>query len=126
MNSPVNTYLQQQVSTVSQEKLVLMLYDGEIKFLKKALESIAAKNIQEAHYNILRAQDILMGLMSGLNMSTGQIAENLFNLYEYMHSRLVEANIYKDTSIIEEVLTMIIDLRNTWNQILKTTKVVNQ
>jgi len=126
VNSPVNTYLQQQVSTISKEKLVLMLYDGEIKFLKKALEAIAAKNIQEAHYNILRAQDILMGLMSGLNMSAGQIAENLFNLYEYMHSRLVEANISKDTSIIEEVLAMVIDLRNTWNQILKTTKVVNQ
>lgn len=126
MNSPVSVYKQQQVNTVSKEKLVLMLYDGEIKFLKKALEAIAAKNIEEAHYNIIRAQDILIGLMSGINMSAGQIAENLFNLYEYMYSRLVEANISKEVSLVEEVLVMISDLRDTWSQIVKPTKVVNQ
>jgi flagellar protein FliS len=114
-----NPYFEQQIATLPKEKLALMLYDGEIKFLKKALEAIANNNAQEAHYYIIRAQDIMLGLMSGVNKAVGQIAENLFNLYEYMHSRLIEANITKDDSIIKEVLSMITDLRNAWEQMIK-------
>ena len=120
MNPPANNqYFQQQVSTIPKEKLVLMLYEGEIKFLKKALEAISEKNIQEAHYNIRRAQDILVGLMSGVNRALGQIAENFFNLYEYMHSRLIDANVEKNADMVKEVLDMTIELKNAWEKMLK-------
>ncbi len=126
MDQKLNAYKQNQINTTSKEKLVLMLYDGEIKFLKKAIDAIEDNNIQEAHTNLVRSQDILVGLMSGLNMEAGQIAENLFNLYEYMHYKLMEANVAKDIKVIEEVLNMVSDLRDTWNKILIPQKAVNQ
>lgn len=102
-----------------------MLYDGEIKFLKKSIEAIENKEMQNAHNHLIRAQDILTGLISGLNMDAGPIAENLFNLYEYMHNRLIEANLSKDTNLITEVLDMISELRETWLQILKPANTSN-
>ncbi|KUO52785.1 MAG: hypothetical protein APF76_02295 [Desulfitibacter sp. BRH_c19] len=122
MNAKLNAYKKNQVNTVSKEKLVLMLYDGAIKYLNKSLEVIDNNNPSEAHNHLISSQDIIIGLMSGINFEVGKLGEDLFNLYEYMHHRLVEANTTKDKDIVEEVLNMVKELREAWVQIIGTQK----
>ena len=118
MTSPFNVYKANQVNTTSKEKLILMLFDGAIKFLTKAVVAVEEKNHQDAHTNLLRSQDIIIALMSGLNMKAGEISSNLFVIYEYMYYKLVEANTKKDKRLVTEVLEMVKELRDTWGQIL--------
>jgi flagellar protein FliS len=119
MNSQINAYKKNQINTTSSENLVLMLYDGARKFLNRAIKSLQEGEIQEANSNLLRAQDIVSELMSGINFDAGDIANHLFAIYEYMHYRLVQANIKKDSDICKEVLVMIEDLRTVWAQAVK-------
>ncbi|MDI3534655.1 MAG: flagellar secretion chaperone FliS [Thermosediminibacterales bacterium] len=122
MKSPLNIYKQNQIQTAPQEKLVLMLYDGAIKFITIAIKAIEEKDIETANTNLLRAQDIMTELMSGVNFEAGEVAKNFYTLYEYMHYRLMQANIKKDKNQAEEVLGMVKELRDTWAQMLKENK----
>lgn len=115
-------YRQTQIQTAKPEQLILMLYDGAISFLKKAKVSIENKNIEESHNLLIKAQDIIIELMASLNLEVGEIALNLFRLYEYMHYRLVEANIKKDEKPIDEVLSMLQELREAWETAIKKVK----
>lgn len=119
MNSQMNAYKKNQINTSSNENLVLMLYDGGRKFISRGLKSLESGDVQTAHHNLLRAQDILSELMSGINFEAGEIAQGLFALYEYMHYRLIQANLQKDSQPAQEVLVMLNDLRDTWVQVMK-------
>ncbi len=119
MNSRVNAYKKNQINTTSSENLVLMLYDGARKFISRAIRSLKDGDIQEANNNLLRAQEIVSELMSGINFEAGELADGLFAIYEYMHYRLIQANLKKDGKSAEEVLGMINDLRDVWVQVLK-------
>lgn len=119
MNPQLFAYKKNQINTASSEDLVLMLYDGAIKFIKKAVLAVNHQNFEEANENFKRAQKIVAGLVSGLNFDAGEIAQNLYSLYQYMHHRLVQANMKKDVQAAEEVLTMIEELRTVWAQVAK-------
>lgn len=112
-------YLQVQVQTATPEMLVTMLYDGMIRFLRQAKANLTGKKIEEANYFILRAESIVAELNSSLDMSREPVAGSLHNLYEYMLRRLVEANIKKDSAILDEVIGMALDLRETWIEAVK-------
>lgn len=109
-------YQQNQVQTASKEQLLLMLYDGAIKFLRLAQLKLEEKNLQEVNNNLLKCQDIITELASTLDMSYGEVSESLFALYEYMNYRLTQANIRKEKEPMEEVLKMLTELRETWNK----------
>jgi flagellar secretion chaperone FliS len=110
-------YRQATVETASPGKLVVMLYDGAIRFLGEALEHLEKRKPKETHEAIIRTENILCELMTALDMERGgKIAENLLALYEFMHLRLVEANIHKDASRINDVLALLQDLRDAWAQ----------
>lgn len=111
--NPYYQYKQQQVNTASQDKLLLMLFDGAIRFCNQAICEIECKENESAHQLVIKAQNILLELMSSLNMDY-EISHNLYSLYEYFHHRLVEANIRKDGEIIKEVVKFLTDLRHTW------------
>ena len=98
-----------------------MLYDGCIRFIKQAVERINNKNMQEAHDAIIRAQDIILEFMSTLDMNY-EISQNLLALYDYMHGQLIEANIQKDADILQEVLELLTELRDTWAEAVKNTR----
>lgn len=122
MNSAVKAYKQNQIQTAPPEKLVLMLYDGAIKFINKGLEAIDKKDIQAVNNNFIRAQDILLALMSGVNFEAGEVAEGFYSLYEYMYDKLIQANVKKDKTPAKEVLSMIEELRDTWIKMLEQYK----
>jgi flagellar protein FliS len=112
-------YLQVQVQTATPEMLVTMLYDGAIRFLRQAKANLSSKKIQEANYFLIRAENIIAELNNSLDLSRQPVAGSLRNLYEYMLRRLVEANTKKDLAIVDEIVAMLLDLRETWVAALK-------
>jgi len=120
MNPYLKQYQTNQIQTASPEKILIMLYDGAIQFLNKAKKELENKNIQEVHNNILGAQKIMSEFMNTLDMEIGgPTAVNLYNLYEYMHYRLVQANIKKDVTMVDEVLVHLKDLKATWEEAIR-------
>jgi flagellar protein FliS len=116
--NPYDQYKQTQVNTASQGKLIVMLYDGIIRFLTIAIENMEPKTYDIANNNIIRAQDIITELISSLNMEKGgEIADNLLSLYIYFKKRLLEANMQKDSEILKEVIAHTQTLRDAWNEI---------
>ena len=116
-----NAYKQNAILTASPEELTLMLYNGLVKFIMIAQKAVDDKDIQKAHENIIRAEDIIIEFRSTLDMQY-ELSQGLAMLYEYMSDRLMEANITKDREILEEVLHLAKDLRDTWAQAMKLAK----
>lgn len=113
-----NVYRNNQVTTAPAKKLLIMLYDGAIKNLKLAEKAIEEKDYQVSNTNIIKTQNIIMELMHTLDFEAGgEIANNLYQLYDYMYLKLVKANTSKDVESIKEVIKFLEDLRNTWAQI---------
>jgi len=116
--NPYNQYKQTQITTANQGKLIVMLYDGAIKFLNIALENMSPKTYDVVNNNIIKAQDIITELLLSLNMDEGgEISQNLFNLYMYFKRQLLEANIKKDAEIVAQILKLLKELREAWDQI---------
>ena len=119
-NNPAQSYLQQQVQTASREQLLLMLYDGAIRFLKVARKGMEAQDVEKAHQNLIRGQRIVSELMASLDVKLGgEPARNLMNLYEYLYYRLVQANLKKDVAMLDEVLEHLAQLRQTWEEAIR-------
>lgn len=117
-NSPrtgMDQYKEQSILTARPEELTLMLYNGIIKFANLAKIFIEAKNVEKTHHAIVRAQDIISELNITLNMDY-DISKNLRSLYEFMNARLMDANIKKESSILDEVLEIAEDMRDTWKE----------
>ncbi|MDD3013499.1 MAG: flagellar export chaperone FliS [Candidatus Gastranaerophilales bacterium] len=120
MNPYLKQYQQTQIQTASPEKILIMLYDGAIQFLNKAKIAVENKNIEETHNNIISAQRIISEFMNTLDtQSGGEVAKNLFSLYEYLHYTLVQANLKKDIPMIEEVIAHLKDLKQTWEEAIR-------
>jgi flagellar protein FliS len=116
MQDAYKRYKQAGISTATQEELLLMLYDGAIKFLKVAISNIGDfRNYKVVSENIGKAQDILTELILALDFEKGgDIAKNLMGIYIYLKKRLVEANINKEKEPIEEVIKILEELREAW------------
>ena len=118
-SNPYNAYKQNSVKMASKQQLLLMLVDGAVKIARLAIEK---KDITRAHNELVRVQDIFTELMVTLDKSAGQVYEDLYKVYEYIKSRLIEANIKKDVAIIDEVLPLIENVRDTWYEVSKKSK----
>lgn len=124
INNPYQQYKQTEIATADQGRLVVMLYDGAIKFLSKALdilekEKLSGGDIEKIHINIVKTQDIISELMSSLNMEVGEFSNRLFSIYMYMNNRLIEGNIKKDKTPLLEVRKHLTELRDAWAQASK-------
>lgn len=115
-------YLEQKIMGAKPEELTLMLYDGILKFLKQAKLFIEQKDIEKTSNALKRAQDIIDELNITLNMEF-EVSQNLRELYVFMNTRLVEANIKKDQGIIDEVLELATEMRDTWKEAIGLVKV---
>ena len=117
---PLRSYRETQIKTAAQGKLILMLYDGAIKFLNLAREALESRHhkYDEVSTNLIRSQDIISELMVSLDFERGgEIARNLFALYMYCNRRILDGNIQKDTAPLEEVRKILSDLREAWASI---------
>lgn len=120
-NNAHQQYQNNMVKTASPQELTLMLYNGLIKFLNLAKLGIEEKSIEKANNNINKSQDIIVEFMSTLDMNY-EVSAGLMSLYDYMYTRLVEANLKKDKVILEEMLMFAEQLRDTWAQAMKLAK----
>lgn len=114
----VNAYQQYQYNSIisaSPERLILMLFEGAVKFVKLARKAIEEKDIAAANYNLTRAQDIITELNQSLDMSY-DISENLAGIYDFLYRQLVDANISKEIQALDVVESMLVELKSTWEQ----------
>ncbi len=122
LTNPYEQYKTTQISTATPGQLVVMLYEGAIKFCKLAKMGIEQKNVQTANNNLIKVQNIVQELKLGLDMKAGgEIAKTLDSLYEYMLRRLIEANIKKDAIIISEVQSSLEELKEAWVEAVRQT-----
>lgn len=115
--NPYKQYQKTQVETASQEKILIMLHDGIIQFLNKAKVAIDKKDIQESHNNLMGAQNILYEFLHTIDHEPNpELAQHLTNLYNYLISQLIEANMKQTQEPIDTVLDFVKDLKATWEQ----------
>ncbi|CEG24352.1 Flagellar protein FliS [Planococcus massiliensis] len=119
--NPYQAYQQNSVMTASPQELTLMLYNGSLKFMKLAKKAMAENNFQEKNTNIIKAQNITQELRVTLDPDA-EISKNMEQLYEYMYTRLIEANTKNDVAILEEVEGLMVELRDTWKQVMGMVK----
>ena len=123
MNSAkkLNAYRVNAVSTASAENLVVMLYDGAIRFLGMAIRAFEKDDPLDfnlaVHTNITKTQAIIRELSRSLDVEkAGELGHSLISLYDYFDTRLQDANIRKDKAILEEIIERIGELRDAWSE----------
>ena len=115
------TYQKQKILTATPAELTLMLYEGAIKFLNVAIMGIEKNDMEKAHNNIQKAQRIIDEFRATLDFKY-PVAKEFDKVYEYIQYRLVWANVKKDIEIIEECLGHLRGMRDTWKEVMKTSK----
>jgi flagellar protein FliS len=114
-------YEDNNIFTSSKEELTLMLYEGGLKFTNQAIVAVENKEIEKAHNLIIRVEDIVREFQMTLDFKY-EISNNFNQLYDYMHQRLMDANMKKDAAILTEVRDMFRDLRDTWKEAMALAK----
>ncbi len=111
-------YRKNAVNGASPVRLVIMLYDGSIRFMESGKQAILAKDLQKQNDQLQRAQKIVLELMSSLDMQKGgEIAQNLLGLYTFVIEQLIEANMKDLTGPVDESIKIMSSLRESWVQI---------
>jgi len=112
------SYREEHVNGLSQKELILMLYDGAIKFSGGAKEAYAENRHAEAYALLTKARNIILELLRILNMEQGgDIARNLQRLYIYIIGRFIEVTFTKEMRLLDNVLVILHNLRSAWAQI---------
>ncbi|MCL1820007.1 MAG: flagellar export chaperone FliS [Oscillospiraceae bacterium] len=111
-------YQQQSAMTASPGELTLMLYEGCVKFLKQSRIYLEDQDIEKASNTSIKAQKIISELMATLDMSF-DISNNLYSLYDFILRLVVQSNIKKEASMLDEPIKMMSELRDTWQQAVK-------
>lgn len=113
----MNQYQQNQVNTASPEQILLMLYDGAIRFTRRAIAGVEENNLEMKASGITKAMAIIAEFSNSLNHEIGgKIAEDLDALYDFMMRELTTANLNNDLGKLKNVETLLVDLRQTWGE----------
>jgi len=126
MSDPYRSYRRIQVETADQPALLLMLYQGALKFMRQIRAAMLENNAASANHKLGRAQDILCELMSSLNPEPAELSGNLFQVYEYMYHRLIQANVRKEPALVSEVERLLADLLQAWESALSSEKAADR
>ena len=111
-------YNNSKILTAKPAELTLMLYDGAIKFCNIALAALDENDVEKAGINIIKVQRIIDYLRQTLDMNYG-VAQDFENIYTYLSSRLVEANIHKDPEIVTEINGHLHAVRDNWKLVME-------
>ena len=116
--NPFAEYTQNKIMTASPAEVTLMLYEGAIKFVNIAIVAIEHGEIEKAHINIKKTQRIIEEFRNTLDHKY-PVAEDFDRIYVYLLQRLLEANIKKDTEILEEINMHLRSVRDTWKEVMR-------
>lgn len=121
--SGYDAYQRVQAETSTPGQLIALLYDAMVRSLDRAKAGLEQHDLESAHAPLLRAQDIVLELISSLNVDeggeAGAMARQLGALYEYMYRRLLDASIHKDGAAVDEVRRLIMPVREAWSHALE-------
>lgn len=122
-NGYVKEYGKVSISTASNEMLLLMLYDGAIRFIHSAKAGIREGDMAGKRASVSSAIAVITELLDSLNTEIGgETAENLQKLYLYMNEQLIKANLKNDPSLLDEVLSLLATLKEGWNEVINNQK----
>jgi len=110
-------YKDNSIKTASPAELTLMLYDGAIKFCNIALAGFEKNDLDKINTNIIKAEKIIVEFRATLDFKY-PVAKDFDLVYDYIYRRLVEANIKKDSEILEDALKYIREMRDTWKEVM--------
>ena len=119
--NPYANYANTKIQTATPAQLTLMLYDGAIKFCNLAINAVEEGQIEMANTNIKKVEAIIAEFRATLNFKY-PVAKDFDNVYEYLGRRLLEANLHKDKEILEEVLSHLRVMKETWTEVMKQSK----
>jgi flagellar secretion chaperone FliS len=110
-------YACSSVLTASPGQLVVMLYDGAIRFLRQSAEHMRAGNREQARERMRRAEAVIDELNWSLDLSYGDVAQRLRAIYLFSKRQLIRANLDSDPAPIEGVARMLAELREAFAQV---------
>lgn len=113
--NPYAQYKEQSLATLSKNELLIKVLDELVKQLTAAIANMQKKDYQTSHKNLLKAQDILLTLKYSIDHKY-KVLDSLSDLYMFFYTQLIQANVAKDTKIIEDILPLIVDLRDAFKQ----------
>lgn len=123
-SNPSQSYQALAIQTASPGKLVLMLFDGALRFIEASKQGFASpldnlKRNECIHNNLTKVSAILIELQSSLNLEKGgELAQTLYRLYDYMMGQLTKANLKKEPSLVLEVEKLLRPIRDAWAEML--------
>ncbi len=127
MNAYTNQYQQNHIATASREQILLMLYDGAIRFAKQAKQGIIDEDMEIKGRYIGKTMAIISEFSTSLDHEVGgKIAADLDALYNYIINELSKANVKNTTEPLDIVIGMLQDLRNTWAEAIEINTIENQ
>ncbi|WP_100642155.1 flagellar export chaperone FliS [Alteromonas facilis] len=123
----INAYkkggLKQSVASADPHKLTLMLMQGALDKMAYAKGCMERKDLAGRSEHLSRATAIVINLRDTLDMSSGgEVADNLYSLYDYMVQRLTDANVENSLQIVDEVISLLSPIRDAWLQIPEEAK----
>ena len=108
-------YQENQVLTAGREQLLLLTYDGVLRFLARARKGIHEGDLHEKHIGITKAQGLIIELRRTLNFSQAPaLAHNLARVYTYLLEQLSRADMEDDVDQIGHVIELVSELREAW------------
>lgn len=113
--NPYAQYKEQSLTTLSKNELLIKVLDELVKQLTAAIANMNKKEYKVAHKNLLKSQDILLTLKYSIDHKY-KVLDSLSDLYMFFYTQLIQANVAKDAKIIEDILPLIIDLRDAFKQ----------
>jgi len=121
VNSYHRQYAQVQTNTITQEQLLLLMYEGAIKFLTKAKAGLARNDLPTGKTALSRGLAIVTELQNSLDHEAGWAgSRDLSDLYDHMIMELTEVNLHGDLSKLDRVCALLTDLYGTWSQAVKS------
>lgn len=122
-SNALNAYKNNSVNYASKEQLLLMLLDGSVRFARLGRQAIIDKDIEKASRNLIKTQNIFYELMASLDVNRGgDWANSLMSVYDFIVRELADANIKKDVKIIDDIMPIIEEIRDTWTEAYKISK----
>lgn len=120
-NQAYAEYNRNKVLTASPAELTLLLYEGVIKFCNIAIIGLEQNDMEKVHNNIIKVENIIEEFQATLNHKY-PVAEDFDKIYKYIYNLLVEANIKKDKELLEQALTELRGMRDTWKEVMVKAK----
>jgi flagellar protein FliS len=118
-------YRESAVLTAPPERLVVMLYDGARRFLYQAAVTMRNGDVQTSHERLRRAEAIIDHLLATLDMTQGEVAQQLESIYVFCQRLLAEGRIRQDAEKLDQVSGLLSELREAWDQIASAPQTVS-